>query len=61
MSAVNILAAGRATIESQGRSYDVVEPEVIDAAAALQLLSSKRQRYFARLGIEHHLKVSDAP
>jgi deazaflavin-dependent oxidoreductase (nitroreductase family) len=56
---LNILAAGRATIESQGESYDVVKPEVIDTAAAMRLLSTQRQRYFARLGIEHYLKVTD--
>lgn len=57
----NIRAAGRATIESQGQSYDVGQPEVIDTAAAMRLLSTQRQRYFARLGIEHYLKVTDAP
>jgi len=58
---LNILAAGRASISSQGESYDVVQPEVIDAAAAMHLLSTQRQRYFARLGIEDYLKVTDAP
>jgi deazaflavin-dependent oxidoreductase (nitroreductase family) len=58
---LNILAAGRASISSQGQRYDVVRPEVIDAAAAMRLLSTQRQRYFARLGIEHYLKVTDAP
>jgi deazaflavin-dependent oxidoreductase (nitroreductase family) len=55
----NVLAAGRATISSQGESYDVVEPEVIDAAAALPVLTSQRQRTFQRVGIEHYLKVKD--
>lgn len=58
---LNILATGRASISSQGKSYDVVQPEVIDAAVATRLLSTERQRDFARLGIEHYLKVSDAP
>ncbi len=57
----NILAAGRATISSQGKSYDVVQPEIIDAAAALPLLKSWRQRTFQQFGIEHYLKVNDAP
>jgi deazaflavin-dependent oxidoreductase (nitroreductase family) len=28
----NVLAAGRATIQVSGHAYDVVEPEIIDAA-----------------------------
>jgi len=57
----NVLAAGQATISSQGKSYDVVQPEIIDAAAALPLLATWRQRTFERVGIEHYLKVTDAP
>jgi deazaflavin-dependent oxidoreductase (nitroreductase family) len=56
----NVLAAGRATISSQGESYDVAEPEVIDAAAALPVLSTQRRRTFQRVGIEHYLKLKDA-
>ncbi len=56
----NILATGRATIESQGESYDVVEPEVVDAATAMPLLSDRRQRTFQRVGIEHYLTMTDA-
>ena len=57
----NVLAAGRATIASQGESYDVVQPEVIDAAAAVPMLSSQRQRTFQRVGIEQYLRVKDQP
>lgn len=56
----NVLAAGRAAISFQGESYDVAQPEIIDAAAALPLLSTERQRTFGRLGIEHFLRVKDA-
>jgi len=56
----NVLAAGRATVSSEGESYDVVRPEVIDAAAALPALSAQRRRAFARAGIEKYLKVQDA-
>ncbi len=35
----NVLAAGSATITDKGRSYSVVRPEVIDAAAAEPQLS----------------------
>jgi deazaflavin-dependent oxidoreductase (nitroreductase family) len=57
----NVLAAGRATISSQGESYDVVQPKIIDAAAALPVLSTQRRRTFQRVGIEHYLKMEDAP
>jgi len=30
----NVLSAGRATITAGGQTYDVVEPEIIDAATA---------------------------
>jgi hypothetical protein len=30
----NVMAAGRATVLSNGETYDVTEPEVIDAATA---------------------------
>ena len=55
----NVLAAGRATITVHGESYDVVQPEVIDAAAALPLLSDQRRRTFQRVGIGQYLKAKD--
>ena len=57
----NVLAAGRATISSQGESYDVVQPEIIDAAAALPLLSDQRRRTFQRVGIEQYLEECQGP
>ncbi len=57
----NVLAAGRATISSQGESYDVARPEIIDAAAALPLLSAQRRRTFQRVGIEQYLQIKDEP
>jgi deazaflavin-dependent oxidoreductase (nitroreductase family) len=53
----NVTAAGRATISAKGETYDVTEPEVIDAATALPSLSPKRRQAFERLGITHYLKV----
>jgi hypothetical protein len=53
----NVIAAGRATISVKGETYDVTQPEVIDAAAALPSLSPGRRRAFERLGITHYLKV----
>ena len=55
----NVLATGHATISSQGESYDVAQPEVIDASVALPVLSADRQRTFSRLGIGHYLRVKD--
>jgi deazaflavin-dependent oxidoreductase (nitroreductase family) len=57
----NVRAAGRATIVSQGESYEEVQPEIIDAATALPLLSNQRQRTFQRVGIDAYLKVKDQP
>ena len=55
----NVRAAGRATISSQGENYEVVQPEIIDAAAALPMLSAQRRRTFERVGIEGYLRVKD--
>jgi deazaflavin-dependent oxidoreductase (nitroreductase family) len=53
----NVLAAGHATVTVGGASFDVVEPEVIDAAAAGPQLSPRRRRAFARFGIDDFVKV----
>lgn len=53
----NVLAAGRATVLAGGKTHDVTEPEVINAATALPMLSPKRQRTFERLGIAQYLRV----
>jgi deazaflavin-dependent oxidoreductase (nitroreductase family) len=53
----NVLVAGRATVSAEGETHDVTEPEIIDAATALPLLSPKRRRTFERVGIAQYLKV----
>jgi hypothetical protein len=53
----NVLAAGQATVSAEGETHDVTEPEVIDAATALPMLSPKRRRIFERVGIAQYLKV----
>ena len=53
----NVLAAGRAAITVDGRTYDVVEPEIIDAATAAPQLSARRRRAFQRFHIDNYLKV----
>jgi hypothetical protein len=54
----NVIAAGRATIRIKGETYDVTEPEVIDAATALPELSPQRRKAFGRLGITQYLKLT---
>jgi len=53
----NVIAAGRATISAKGETYDVTEPEVIDAATALPRLSPKQRKAFERLGIAQYLTL----
>jgi deazaflavin-dependent oxidoreductase (nitroreductase family) len=53
----NVLAAGRATVSANGETHDVTEPEVIDAATALPMLSPRRRRTFERMGITQYLRV----
>lgn len=53
----NVLTAGTATITVGGQTYDVTEPEVIDAATAGPQLSPRRRRAFQRFGIDTFLKV----
>jgi deazaflavin-dependent oxidoreductase (nitroreductase family) len=55
----NVRAAGRATISSQGEDYEVMQPEIIDAATALPLLSAQRRRTFERVGIDGYLVLKD--
>ncbi|MCV7348295.1 nitroreductase [Mycolicibacterium rhodesiae] len=54
----NVLAAGRATITSAGRTYDVVSPKIIDAASASPKLSAGHRRTFHRFGITDFLQVT---
>lgn len=53
----NVLAAGEATVTVGGLTYDVIEPEIIDAAVALPQLSERRRRAFARFSIDNFVKV----
>lgn len=53
----NVLAAGQATIEADGETHHVIEPELIDAAIALPLVPPKRRRTLERLGIAQYLTV----
>jgi deazaflavin-dependent oxidoreductase (nitroreductase family) len=53
----NVLAAGRATISAEGETHVVTDPEVIDAATALPMLSPRRRRTIQRIGIAQYLRV----
>jgi len=53
----NVLVAGRATVSAKGETHDVTQPELIDAATALPMLSPRRRRTFERLGINKYLSV----
>jgi hypothetical protein len=52
----NVLAAGRAAVTVDGQTYDAVEPEILDAAAASPQLSARRRRAFQRFRIDNYLK-----
>ena len=54
----NVLAAGGATLVVDGETYDMTDPEVIDAAAAAPRLSPGRRRTFQRIGIAKYLEVT---
>lgn len=56
----NVIAAGRATLTAEGDTYELTEPQVIDAATASALLSPPRRRDFERIGIVDYLKVTVA-
>jgi deazaflavin-dependent oxidoreductase (nitroreductase family) len=53
----NLLSAGKATVIVAGQSYDVTEPEIIDAATAGPLLSRRRRRIFDRVGIAQYVRL----
>lgn len=56
-----MLAAKRATIQANGRTFDVVEPEILDAAAALPQITPRRRSVWQRLGITDYVKLKFAP
>jgi deazaflavin-dependent oxidoreductase (nitroreductase family) len=56
----NVLSANRATIVLRGRTYHVVEPEVVDAASVLPAIPAKRRRVFQVMGIEQFVRLAIA-
>lgn len=53
----NVLAAGRATVQVSGQTYDVTEPVIIDAAVAEPQLPDRRRRLFQHAHIDKYLKL----
>lgn len=53
----NVVAAGRATVDVRGHTYEVVEPEIIAASAAEAQLPARRRRAFQLMRIDKFLKV----
>ena len=53
----NLLAAGRATIETRGEIWEVAEPEVLDRETAWPSLPRRARLLFGLAGIERHLKL----
>ena len=53
----NVLAAGRAMIESRGETWTVVEPDLVDRESAQSVLTWRTRLLFDLAGIERYLKV----
>lgn len=53
----NVQASGAAAVSVGGHTYDVVEPEIIDAATAGPQLSPRRRRVFQTFGIKRFVKL----
>jgi len=54
----NVLAAGSATITDKGHTYDVVRPEVIDAASAEPQLPAWRRWLFHASNVDSYVKFT---
>lgn len=53
----NVQAAGHATLQVRGETYEVAAPEIIDAATALPQVPAAHARVWQRLRIKHYLTV----
>jgi len=56
----NVLAAGHATIDAHGRTYDVIEPRVIDARTAEPQLSARDRWVFRRAKVDNYVAFAVA-
>ena len=57
----NVLAAEHATIRAHGRSYRVMQPEIVSAASATPQLRPERRRIYNLFGVKNYLKVKSEP
>ena len=57
----NVLAAGRAKIETRGETWAVAEPEVVDRRTAWSLLPWRARLLFGLAGIERYVKLRKLP
>jgi deazaflavin-dependent oxidoreductase (nitroreductase family) len=57
----NVLTAGRATIETGGETWAVVEPEVVDRVTVWPSLPRLARLLFGLAGIERYLKLRVSP
>lgn len=54
----NVVAAGHATVTVGGQTYEVADPQIIDAATAVPQLTPRRRRVFERIGIAQFVKLA---
>ena len=54
----NVQTAGTATLEHQGITYEVSDPQVLDAATALPLVPADIARTWRVFRIEHYVRFT---
>ena len=57
----NVMAAGSASVTADGRTFDVMNPRVLDQAQAGTELPDRRRRVFDRFGIQRFVKFDVRP
>jgi deazaflavin-dependent oxidoreductase (nitroreductase family) len=57
----NVLAAGRATIETGGETREVADPELLDPETAWPSLPRRARLLFGLAGIERYVKLRVSP
>ena len=58
---LNVIAAGWSTATYRGRDYDLIDPHVIDYAAAAAAFPRYERLQFRLLGINQYLSLRQAP
>jgi deazaflavin-dependent oxidoreductase (nitroreductase family) len=57
----NVLANGKATVATHGRTYDVDQPQVIAMSEATEYFGPKEQKLHRRFGVSTCLRVHRIP